>query len=393
MPVEAAPAVATTTMEITVSKFELLRELTATQGVVERKTTIPILSNYLFEAAGDKLSLTATDLDLSLRTSCNAKVKKEGACTIPARKLYDYVRLLPDADITIRLLENHWVSIRCGRSNTKMVGMAKSNFPGLPVFPSAGIIQIPAAVLRSMIAKTGFAIASEESRYTLNGALLILKPESLAMVATDGHRLAHIEKQGENLGSVPGGEKKTLIPRKALAELQSLLADVDPKDKEQAQVEFADDENQLFFRIGKRVLTSRKLTGQFPNYEAVLPRDNNKFIIIRSEDLSGSIQRVAQFADERSGAIKLRLEQNELRISSSSTESGESEDTIESPYQFDALVVGFNSAYMLDFLKAIGNTGEVRLEFKDAQSAGQMRPETPNDDGYKYRYIIMPMRI
>src|ERR1035438_4404095 len=138
MPVEAATAAAPTPMEITVSKFELLRELTATQGVVERKTTIPILSNYLFEAAGDKLMLTATDLDLSLRTSCNAKVKKEGACTIPARKLYDYVKLLPDADITIRLLENHWVSIRCGRSNTKMVGMARSNFPGLPVFPSAG---------------------------------------------------------------------------------------------------------------------------------------------------------------------------------------------------------------------------------------------------------------
>jgi len=196
MPVEVAPAVAatSTTMEITVSKFELLRELTATQGVVERKTTIPILSNYLFEAAGDKLSLTATDLDLSLRTSCNAKVKKEGACTVPARKLYDYVKLLPDADITIRLLENHWVSIRCGRSNTKMVGMARSNFPGLPVFPSAGVIKIPAAVLRSMIAKTGFAIASEESRYTLNGALMVLKPESITMVATDGHRLAHVER-------------------------------------------------------------------------------------------------------------------------------------------------------------------------------------------------------
>src|ERR1700723_161509 len=173
MPVEAAVASGTTTMEITVSKFELLRELTATQGVVERKTTIPILSNYLFEAAGDKLMLTATDLDLSLRTSCTAKVKKEGACTIPARKLYDYVRLLPDADITIRLLENHWVSIRCGRSNTKMVGMA-----------------------RSMIAKTGFAIANEESRYTLNGALMVLKPESITVVATDGHRLAHIERSG-----------------------------------------------------------------------------------------------------------------------------------------------------------------------------------------------------
>src|SRR5437764_4194218 len=141
-------------MEIVLSRSELLRELTATQGVVERKTTIPILSNFLFEAAGDKLSITATDLDLSLRTSCSAKVKKEGACTIPARKLYDYVKLLPDTDIAIRLLENHWVSIRCGRSNTKMVGMARSNFPALPVFPTAGVVKIPSAVLRSMIAKT-----------------------------------------------------------------------------------------------------------------------------------------------------------------------------------------------------------------------------------------------
>src|ERR1700719_3354292 len=161
MPVEVDPAVAatSTTMEITVSKSELLRELTATQGVVERKTPIPIRSNYLFEAAADKLSLTATDLDLSLRTSCNAKVKKEGACTIPARKLYDYVKLLPDADITIRLLENHWVSIRCGRSNTKMVGMARANFPGLPVFPSAGVIKISPAVLRATIAQTRIALA------------------------------------------------------------------------------------------------------------------------------------------------------------------------------------------------------------------------------------------
>src|SRR5258705_1606529 len=161
MPVEVAPAVATatTTMEITISKFELLRELTATQGVVKRQTKIPIPSNYLVEPTGDKLQLTGTDLDLSLRTAASAKVKKEGACTIPARKLYDYVKLLPDADITIKLLENHWVSIRCGRSNTKMVGMARSNFPALPGFPTAGVVKISSAVLRSMIAQTCFAIA------------------------------------------------------------------------------------------------------------------------------------------------------------------------------------------------------------------------------------------
>jgi DNA polymerase-3 subunit beta len=383
MPVEVAPAAAATTMEITVGKSELLRELTATQGVVERKTTIPILSNYLFEAVGDKLSLTATDLDLSLRTSCSAKVKKEGACTIPARKLHDYVKLLPDADITIRLLENHWVSIRCGRSNTKMVGMAKSNFPGLPVFPSAGAIKIPAAVLRSMIAKTGFAIASEESRYTLNGALMVLKPESMTMVATDGHRLAHVERSGEKFEGV-SGEMKTLIPKKAMDELKSLL------DSDVETIDFAKDESTLFFRVGPRLLTSRQLTGQFPNYEAVLPKDISKSIALHGEELGAAIARVAQFADERSRAVRLRLEKGELKISASSTETGESEDSLEVAYDGEPMAIGFNAQYLMDFIKATGSC-EVKLELKDAQSAGQLRPAEGED--YKYRYIVMPMRI
>jgi DNA polymerase III subunit beta len=385
MPAEAlASAAGTATMEITVSKFELLRELTATQGVVERKTTIPILSNYLFEAAGDKLSLTATDLDLSLRTACAAKVKKEGSCTIPARKLHDYVKLLPDADITIKLLENHWVSIRCGRSNTKMVGMARSNFPSLPAFPTAGVVKIPAQVLRGMIAKTGFAIANEESRYTLNGALMVLKPESITMVATDGHRLSHIERSGEKFEGI-SGEMKTLIPKKAMDELKSLLDGTDTET-----IDFAKDESTLYFRIGTRLLTSRQLTGQFPNYEAVLPKDNSKSITVNGEDLSAAISRVAQFADERSRAVRIKLEKGELKLSASSTESGESEDSLETNYNGDALTVGFNAQYILDFLKAVG-AGEVKLELKDAQSAGQLRPADSED--YKYRYIVMPMRI
>ena len=393
--VAAAP---TGNLEITVSRAELLRELTAAQSVVERKTTIPILSNFLFEASAaadggaDRLTITATDLDQSLHTSCAAKVKKPGACTIPARKLYDYIKLLPDGDISIKLMDNHWVQIRAGRSNTKMVGMARANFPQVPQFPAAGGFKINAATLHNMIAKVIFAISNEESRYTLNGALLVLKAESMAMVATDGHRLAHIEKTGEPIEGV-SGEKKTLIPRKALAELNGLLANMETnKDKAPQFIEFADDDQTLFFKVGGRVLTSRKLTGQFPNYEAVLPRDNNKFVIVRSEDLMSSLQRVAQFADERSGAIKIRLEQNELKLSAQSTDSGESEDIIETPYNYDPLVVGFNSAYLIDFLRATGETGEVRLEFKDAQSAGQMRPEDGNEDT-RYRYILMPMRI
>src|ERR1700743_3875556 len=373
-------------MEISVSRQELLRELTATQSVVERKTTIPILSNFLIEAADDTLTITGTDLDQSMKTSCPAKVKKPGSCTIPARKLYDYIKLLGEGDISIKLMENHWVQIRSGRSNTKMVGMARANFPQVPEFPETSVTRIPTASLKNLIAKTIFAISNEESRYTLNGARLVLKAESLTMVATDGHRLAHIEKAGESLANI-SGEKKTLIPRKALAELQSLLSDTEAES-----LDFYDDEHTLFFRLGHRVLTTRKLTGQFPNYEAVLPRDNSKFVVVRGEELMGSIQRVAQFADERSGAIKIRLEQNEMKISSSSTESGESEDTIETPYSFDSIVVGFNSTYLIDFLRAVGSSGEVRLEFKDAQSAGQMRPEDAADD-FRYRYVIMPMRI
>ncbi len=385
MAAEATGAIQGTALEIGVSKFELLKELTATQGVVERKTTIPILSNFLFEAANDRLTITATDLDLSLRTSCPAKVKREGACTIPARKLYDYVKLLPDGDISIKLLENHWVNIRSGRSNTKMVGMARANFPGLPTFPSAGVVKVPAQTLRSMIGRTIFAISSEESRYTLNGGLMVLKPESITMVATDGHRLAHIEKQGEQFEV--SGENRTLVPKKAMSELYSLLqnSDVD-------FVEFAKDESTLFFRIGERLLTSRQLTGQFPNYEAVLPRDPGKAVVVHGGDLNTAIQRVAQFADERSRAIRMKLEKNELKISSSSTDAGESEDSIETAYTADPLTIGFNSEYLLDFLKA-SNGGDVRLEFKDAQSAGQIRPEDAGDDGFKYRYVVMPMRI
>jgi DNA polymerase-3 subunit beta len=372
-------------MEITVSKSELLKELTATQGVVERKTTIPILANFLFEAAGDKLSITATDLDLSLRTACPAKVKKDGSCTIPARKLYDYAKLLGDGDITIKLLENHWVQIRSGRSNTKMVGMARANFPALPLFPAESAIKLPAQVVRNLIAKTIFSISNEESRYTLNGALMVLKPESIIMVATDGHRLAHIEHNNSKLNV--SGEMKVLVPKKAMSELNSLLNAADIQE-----VEFARDESTLFFRIGSRLLTSRQLTGQFPNYEAVLPRDNNKSVTVHCDELSSAIQRVAQFADERSNAIRMRVEKNELKISSSNTETGESEDSMETSYDGDPMMIGFNSQYLLEFLKVV-NSGDVRFEFKDSQSAGQLRPDEASDSEYKYRYIIMPMRI
>lgn len=373
-------------MEIVINRQELVKELNATQGVVERKTTIPILSNFLVEADGDSLNITATDLDQAMTTRVAAKVKKPGSCAIPARKLFDYVKLLADGDVTIKLLENNWVQIRSGRSNTKMVGMARANYPQVPVFPPQDAIRIPVASLQALIARTIFAISNEESRYTLNGALMILKSDAVAMVATDGHRLSFTEKCGEILG-MDGGEKRILIPRKALAELQHLIASASVD-----VVEFASDDNTLFFRVGERTLSSRRLSGQFPNYEAVLPRDNANVAVVNSKELGSAIQRVAQFADERSGAIRLRLEANELKISSQSTEAGESEDLIETPYSGPAITIGFNSSYILDILKALGNEGSVRLEFKDSQSAAEIRPDDL-DTGLITRTVLMPMRV
>src|SRR3982075_862575 len=202
-------------MEFSVSKSEFLNELSTTQGVVERKTTIPILSNLLVEAKGSRLNITATDLELSIRTSCEAKVKKEGAATIPAKKLLELVRLLPEGEIRVKLLENHWVEIVSDRKKYKLVGMAKENFSALPAMPHT-LVKCSAPVMESLIAKTNFAISMEESRYTLNGGLLILKPDTLAMAADDGTRLGR--GGGESKMTGLNGEMKILIPKKAMDE-------------------------------------------------------------------------------------------------------------------------------------------------------------------------------
>jgi DNA polymerase-3 subunit beta len=203
------------------------------------------------------------------------------------------------------------------------------------------------------------------------------------MVATDGHRLAHIERSGEKFEGV-SGEMKTLVPKKAMDELKTLL---DATDAE--TIDFAKDESTLYFRVGPRLLTSRQLTGQFPNYEAVLPKDVTKSVAVHGEELGAAISRVAQFADERSHAVRLRLEKGELKLSAT-TDSGESEDSLEVAYNGDPMTIGFNAQYLTDFIKATG-AGEVKLELKDPQSAGQFRPAEGED--YKYRYIVMPMRI
>lgn len=370
-------------MEFTISKIDLVRELSLSQGVVEKKTTIPILSNVLVEAVADRINLTATDLELGIRSSCPARVKKQGAGTIPAKRLLDYVRLLPDADLEVKIQENQWASLVCGRSRTRIAGMSRESFPELPQMPPV-LAQIPIGILASMIAKTIFAISMEESRFTLNGSLLILKSSGLAMVATDGHRLALAETPVA-LPTVTS-PFRALLPRKAMGEILKLGQESD----DGATLEFSGDENHLFFQFGDRLLLSRKLTGNFPDFERVLPKDHPHAVVLDREELRKSIERVSQFSDERSRAIRLRVEEGGLQIHSSLSETGESEETLEAEYEGSAVEIGFNAGYLLDFLRA-STEEKVTFHFKDPHSAGELRP-CGNEAGI-YRYVVMPMRI
>ncbi len=369
-------------MEFTVSKADLVKELGLAQGVVEKKTTIPILSNVLVEAKDGRIELTTTDLEIGVRSSCPAKVGAEGSVTVPAKKLLDYVRLLDEGDIAIRLQDNYWVQITAKRAKTRIVGMSRENFPVLPQLPEA-LTNIPAGILLEMINKTFFAISTEESRYMLNGALLLVKAESVIMVSTDGHRLAYVECPH---ASGVTSETRSLIPKKAVGEIQRLLAEVSPDTK----VDLGRDDNHLFFRVPGRLLIARMLAGQFPNYEAVLPAENSRIVMLDREKLAAVLRRVSQFADERTRAVRVQLVPGELRLSASSSETGESEESVETEYSGEPLQIGFNAQYLLDFLGAAG-TGPVSFEFKDEQSAGQLRPG--GEDGSRYRYVVMPMRI
>jgi len=369
-------------MEFTVAKSELVRELSLSQGVVEKKTTIPILSNILLETDGDRLVMTATDLELGIRCSCPAKVGKPGAGTIPARRLLDYVRLLPDADIQVKFGDNQWANLLCGRSRTRIAGMSRESFPELPAMPEP-LAEIPAGLLSSMIGKTIFAISAEESRFTLNGALLIVQPTGLTMVATDGHRLALVEAAADLGGS--DTTYRALLPRKAMQEILKLTAE----SGADAKIRFSGDDNHLFFQLGERLLLSRKLTGNFPDYDRVLPKDHPNRVLLHREEFRSAIERVAQFSDERSRAIRLQVLPGELKVHSSLSETGESEETIPAEYAGETLEIGFNAQYLLDFLRA--SPDEVAFHFRDPHSAGEMRPSA--QDSGSYRYVIMPMRI
>src|SRR5437016_2127676 len=277
-------------MEFTVKKFDLLEELTLIQGVVERKTTIPILANVLIRAEGGELRVAATDLEIGLKSVCVSKTTVPGTMTLPAKRLYEIIRALPDKEIKFKRGEANWVTVTCGSSRFRIAGLPQDDFPTLPE-PKSTVGKIPAAVLAKLITRTIFAISTEDSKFTLSGALLLLKPGSMTMVATDGHRLAHIEKS-EALEEVTE-EIKVIVPKKAMAELVRMVSETADTDT----IGFSRDDNHLFFDMGKRLLMSRMLTGQFPNYEAVLPRNNDRIFTVNRDEITAAIRRVAILSD------------------------------------------------------------------------------------------------
>jgi len=369
-------------MRFSLSKSALLKELNLLQGVVEKKNTIPILSNILLETMGESLiSLVATDLDVSLQTECTADVSHPGALVLQARRLFDIVRYLPDSEINFVKEENDWVKISCGASEFKIVGQARDHFPSTPKTNRTGL-EIPAKLLHNLISRTIYAITQEESRYALNGALLLLVEGSLQMVATDGHRLA---LAAASLEKAPSDyQLKVNIPKKALNELLKLTAG------SEENLQFAEDDNHLFFKLGHRQLTSRMLSGQFPNYELVLPKNNDKTVPINAEKITQAIRRAALMADERSHAVKFELSSGRLNITSQSADVGEAKEVIPIDYSGEDMSIGFNAQYLLDFLGVVG-TDEVAFDFKDEQSPALLKPR--GDEQYDYRYVVMPMRL
>ena len=367
-------------MEIVVRKGDLVKELSLVQGIVERKNSIPILSNVLAEARSGELRIAATDLDVSLRCGCAAQVVTEGAITLGAKKLYEIARSLPESEVRLKVLPDSWAAIECERVNFKMAGLPKEDFPALPESKPSRGIEIPGEVLRDLIARTAFAITAEDARYYLAGALLVLDKDGAAMVATDGHRLSYAHRKAALKLTDP---VRVLIPRKAIHEIARLLETEDAATFQQV-------ENHLVFVVGGRTLASKMIEGQFPAFEKVIALTGDKVVALERERLATAIRRVSLLSSERSRAVRLTLGPGKLDLAASSPDLGEARESLSADYQGASVEIGFNSQYLLDFLGVAG-TDAVSLELKDQESQGMFRPQ--GDAATDYRYVVMPMRL
>ncbi len=405
-------------MEIRLKRNEFLGELIPMQGIVERKTTIPVLSHLLLKATGshgdsEQLHLAATDLDVSLTSRCDAEVKEGGAIAVQAKKLIEIIRSLSSPDVLLVQEEPRVLSIRAGSSRFKIHGLAADDFPSLPTTPAAAAdspdeanrMLIPFADFRRMVAKVLFAVSAEESRFQLNGALFKVKDGSFEIAATDGHRLALVEKREEGLGR-NGSEDSVLVPRKALQELQRLEGE--------GALEFRRGEHHLSFRLGRRELICRILEGTFPDYERVIAKDNDKKVVFDRKGLAEAVQRAALMTSDRARAVRLHFAPQQLVISAVNADLGEAVEEVPCNYEGPEFRLGINPDYLSQFLAAV-ETDRVRLELKDENTQCVGYPQAPpapaaeaseggSDAGEgtatfgaggdsRYLCVIMPMRI
>jgi DNA polymerase-3 subunit beta len=367
-------------MEFSADSSFLVEALSQVQEAVEKKSTLPILSHVLVEASTAGLRFAATDLELGIRAFCPARIEAPGSTAVPARRLLDVVKSLPGGQVRVRELENHWVQVTSGRSVFRLAAMAKDNFPALPDVPQA-IAAVPAGALARLIERTAFAMSSQESRYTLNGVLLVLNPNRAEMVATDGSRLSLAVRETEVNGI--RNEERLLIPKRAVAGLKR-LADAQEAD---TPIEIAKDESHLFFSAGESILISRTISGQFPKYESVLPTSNSIVATVDAAGLRGSLARVSLLAPEQSRAVSLAFAPGRLTVSTAGGDAGEATESLDVTYSGEPLRIGFNGHFLLDFLSVVRN-GQIEIALKDAESAAELRPV----DQVQYRYVIMPMR-
>jgi len=374
-------------MKLVIAKSDLQRGLNRIQAIVEKRNSMPILANVLLEAQGKgkdgSLRLAATDLEVGIQDVHTADVKKDGGLTVSAKKLYEIVRELPDEPIELEATKNFFLSIRCARVNFTLAGTAPEEYPTLPSFSPEKTVVVPAPVLATMIERTMYAASLDETRYNLNGVHLEVLADSgkLRMVATDGHRLASVDRGfGDDLSALASG---VIIPRKGLGELKRLV-DEDDAD----EIELAFEGNSGLARKGAVTLVMRLIEGEFPNYSQVVPKNISRRITLPADALAQAFRRVALLSSERSRAIKLELSENKLSVSSNNPDLGDAREEIDIDYSGEPLTIGFNARYLLDVLGAI-RTKEVTLGLQDELSPAKL---TPTDDEDTLA-VVMPMRI
>lgn len=376
-------------MELTVAKADLQKELQLCQGVVEKRSTIPILSNVLLKADDGKLSIAATDLDVTILSACAARITTPGGVTIEARRLFDIVRSLPDDDVHITMQENNSLLVESGTAKFRLLGLPAEDYPTLPSVDMSDAYTISLEELKTMVGKVRFAITHEETRFQLNGALLKIQPTKMEMVATDGHRMALINfpKGGNGKTTKKGSDFTVLIPRKALEEILRLEGDAD------GMVRFGVSDNQLFFEAGERRLMARMIDVNFPNYMEVISRDNDRRVEVDRERLLSTIRRISLVANERTRAVRFDFAPGKLTVSSTNPELGDARETVPIDYSGNPFFVGLNAAYVTDFLSAV-DTPKVTLDLKDENSQCIGRPAMTTEDlPYDYLYVVMPMRL